>query len=314
MSDALPEGLFRLSFNALGTRCEIQFQAPSIDAAKEFRKSALGWLRDFENRWSRFKPGSFLSEVNRKAGGEAIPYGTHDREIFELCDYVYRTSNGLNDPTSLPLTDLWDQAGRRDCLPEDCEIREAQRLVDWPKVEWKSGTVRLPEQGMALEIGGFGKEYAVDRLIKLARKCGIDNCLVNLGRDVSATGEPPHGQAWIIGIEDARKEDTPAFRLAIRDHGLATSGNGRRFRTIGGKKFGHIIDIRTGYPAETEILTASCLANDCLTAGQISTIACMLEVEDAKALIENSHSVEGLFQTSGQTHHSSRIHQHVLAS
>jgi thiamine biosynthesis lipoprotein len=167
---------------------------------------------------------------------------------------------------------------------------------------------------MALEIGGFGKEYAVDRLIKLAQQTGINDCLVDLGRDVAAIGKPPHGQAWIIGIEDARMENTPACRLAIRDRGLATSGNGRRFRMIGGKKFGHLIDIRTGWPTKNEILTASCLANDCLTAGQISTNACVLSFEEARALIENSHGVEGILQTTGQTHHSSRIHQHVLAS
>ena len=88
MSKQLPEGLFRLSFKALGTQCEVQFQAPSIKAAKDFRKEALEWLRNFENRWSRFKPDSFLSEINQQAGREPIPYQEDDREIFQLCEYV----------------------------------------------------------------------------------------------------------------------------------------------------------------------------------------------------------------------------------
>lgn len=314
MSKQLPEGLFRLSFKALGTQCEVQFQAPSIKAAKDFRKEALEWLRNFENRWSRFKPDSFLSEINQQAGRDPIPYQEDDREIFQLCEYVHKLSRGLNDPTSLPLTSLWDQAGRLDRLPDESEIKEAQRLVSWPEVEWANGTIRLPETGMALEIGGFGKEFAVDRLIKLAQKNDIINCLVDLGRDVAATGEPPHGQAWVVGIEDARKENTPAYRLALSNRGLATSGNGRRFRTIAGKKFGHILDPRTGSPAENDLLTVSALANDCLTAGQISTTACILGSKEGMALIENSHGIEAILQTARDPQYSSRIHHHLLAS
>lgn len=314
MSQQLPEGLFRLSFKALGTQCEVQFQAPSIEAAKDFRKEALEWLRDFENRWSRFKPDSFLSEINRQAGRDPIPYEEGDHEIFQLCDYVHKLSRGLNDPTSLPLTSLWDQAGCLNRLPDESEIKETQRLVSWPEVEWANGTIRLPEPGMALEIGGFGKEFAVDRLIKIAQKNGIIDCLVDLGRDVAAVGKPAHGETWIIGIEDARLENTSAYRLAFSNRGLATSGNGRRFRTIGGKKFGHILDLRSGYPAENDILTASALANDCLTAGQVSTIACILGGEEGMELVENTHGIEAILQTSGHTQYSSRIHRHVLAS
>ncbi|MGB0143988.1 MAG: FAD:protein FMN transferase [Akkermansiaceae bacterium] len=314
MSKQLPEGLFRLSFKALGTQCEVQFQAPSIEAAKNFRKEALEWLRDFENRWSRFKPDSFLSEINQQAGRDPIPYQEDDREIFQLCEYVHKLSRGLNDPTSLPLTSLWDQAGRLDRLPDESKIKEAQRLVSWPEVEWANGTIRLPEPGMALEIGGFGKEFAVDRLIKLAQKNDIIDCLVDLGRDVAAVGKPPHGETWIIGIEDARMEDSSAYRLALSNRGLATSGNGRRFRIIGSKKFGHILDLRSGYPAVNEILTVSALANDCLTAGQISTTTCILGLEEGIDLVENTHGIEAILQTSGHTRYSSRIHQHVLAS
>jgi thiamine biosynthesis lipoprotein len=237
-----------------------------------------------------------------------------DEEILKLCEYTFQISKGLNDPTSLPLTSLWDRAGTVDEMPSNDEIEEAKNLISWPAVEWGDGRVFLPEKGMALEIGGFGKEYAVDRLIGFAKRLGIADCLVDLGRDVAAIGQPPNGPVWVIGVEDAQEEDVAAFRLAVSGKGLATSGNGRRFRMIKGEKFGHIIDPRTGWPARNDLLTASCLADDCLTAGLLSTNACIVGQEKGMEAIERSFGVEGLLQTTSDHVYSSNIHRHVLGS
>ncbi len=314
MNANLTGGLFKLKFKALGTVCEVQFRAASVETAKEFRKSALGWLREFEERWSRFKPTSLLCRINSEAGRSAVEIPESDEEILNLCEYTFQISKGLSDPTSLPLTSLWDRAGKVDEMPSSDEIEEAKNLISWPAVEWGDGRVFLPEKGMALEIGGFGKEYAVDRLIGFAKRLGIADCLVDLGRDVAAIGQPPNGPVWVIGIEDAQEEDAAAFRLAVSGKGLATSGNGRRFRMIKGEKFGHIIDPRTGWPARNDLLTASCLADDCLTAGLLSTNACIVGKEKGMEAIERSFGVEGLLQTTSDHVYSSNIHRHVLGS
>ncbi len=314
MAANLTGGLFRLKFQALGTVCELQFRTESVEAAKGYRKAALGWLREFEEKWSRFKPESLLCEINAKAGRSAVEISGEDEEILRLCEHTYRVSEGLNDPTSFPMTALWDEAGKKDCLPGGDEIKAAKALVSWPSVEWGNGKVFLPERGMALEIGGFGKEYAVDRLIEFAKQFEIRDCLVDLGRDVAAIGEPPHGRTWVLGIEDAREEDAAAFRLAISGKGLATSGNGRRFRMIGGRKFGHIIDMRSGWPAENEVITASCLGDDCLTAGLLSTNACIIGMTEGMEAIERKFGVEAILQGSSETLYSSQIYHYVLRS
>ncbi|MCX8239232.1 MAG: FAD:protein FMN transferase [Akkermansiaceae bacterium] len=314
MTSNLTAGLFKLGFQALGTVCEVQFRTGSVEGAKEFRAAALGWLRHFEERWSRFKSGSLLCQINAQAGLGPVEVTEEEEEVLRLCDHTYRVSRGLNDPTSFPLTRLWNDAGNRGVLPSQGEIDEVKELVSWPLVERGNGEVFLPRKGMALEIGGFGKEYAVDQLIAFAQKFGIEDCLVDLGRDVSALGEPPHGPYWVVGVEDAREEEAAAYRLAFTGKALATSGNGRRFRVIGGKKFGHIIDPRNGWPAENDLLTASCLADDCLTAGILSTNACILGTEEGLAEIERSHGVEAILQSSTQTHYSSNIHRYVLGS
>ena len=314
MNTNLTGGLFKLNFKALGTVCEVQFRAVSVEIAKEFRKLALGWLRDFEERWSRFKPTSLLCRINAEAGRSMVEVSKADEEILKLCEHTFQISEGLNDPTSLPLTSLWDRAGIEDRLPSGEEIEQAKNLISWPTVEWGDGRVFLPEKGMALEIGGFGKEYAVDRLIGFAKRLGITDCLVDLGRDVAALGQPPNGPVWVVGIEDAQREDTPAFRLAVSGKGLATSGNGRRYRMIKGKKFGHIIDPRSGWPAENDLLTASCLADDCLTAGLLSTNACIVGRREGIEAIERSFGVDALLQTATDHVYSSNIHRYVLGS
>jgi len=314
MSANLTSGLFCLKFQALGTACEVKFRTESIEGAKEFRKAALGWIKEFERTWSRFRVGSLICRINEAAGRRRIEVTPEQEDILRLCEHTFRVSGGLNDPSSFPLTRLWNEAGKRDCLPEEEEIRKAAELVSWPSVEWGKGEVFLPEKGMALEIGGFGKEYAVDQLGALSRRFEIPDCLVDLGRDVAAWGEPPQGPYWVVGVEDAREEETAAFRLAFSGKALATSGNGRRFRMIEGKKFGHIIDLRSGRPAENEVLTATCLADDCLTAGLLSTNACILGTNSGLAEIERYHGVEAILQSSSNTHYSSNIHRYVLGS
>lgn len=314
MSASLQTGLFKLQFKALGTHCVIQFRTDEITAAKEFKTAALSWIKDFENTWSRFKPNSLLSQINASAGQEKIALTPEQDHVIQLCDHTYRQSNGLIDATSFPLTRLWDQAAKNDQLPTEEEISEVKKHVNWNAIEHSPGSVFLPEKGIALEIGGFGKEYAVDRLIELAKCSGIANLLVDLGRDVAVAGSPPHGPYWVVGAENASEENSALYRLAITDRAVATSGNGRRFRTIGGKKFGHIIDSRSGHPAETDVLTATCLAPDCLTAGVLSTSACILGSDVGLSEMERRLNTSGIIQTARDTKFSSTIHQHIIAS
>lgn len=312
--DDLTSGIFKLRFKALGTECEVQFRTPSVEAAKEFRASALEWLRDFEKTWSRFIPGSLLCRINAEAGRSRIELTPEQEEVIRLCDRTYQATDGLVDPTSFPPTRLWDAAAKADRLPSDAEIGETLRHVSWPSIEWGDGAIFLPEKEMALEIGGFGKEYAVDQILTLAKKHDLPAVLVDLGRDLVTHGEPPHGPYWVVGIEDARVENAPAIRLAFTDKGLATSGNGRRFRNIGGENFGHIIDPRTGVPVRNELLTATCLADDCLTAGWFSTAACILGPEAGLEKIQYHFGIESMLQTTITTLYSHNIHRHVIAS
>ncbi len=112
----LTAGLFKLRFKALGTECIVQFRTPSVEGAKSFRAAALAWIKEFENTWSRFKPNSLLSRINAGAGKKSFELNEVQEHVLKLCEHTYRFTNGLNDPTSFPLTLLWDQAANENIL------------------------------------------------------------------------------------------------------------------------------------------------------------------------------------------------------
>lgn len=298
----LTDGLFKLSFKALGTNCLVQFRSTDIEQAKTYRRAALAWLRMFEATFSRFLPESTLSQINASAGQGRVPVSPEVEELLDLGGHVFTLSQGINDPTSLPLTALWDRAAKRQELPSPAELAECRALVGWDKVERGDGWIRLPRAGMALDFGGFGKEFAVDRLLALATQLGIGHVLVDLGRDIATHGRPPGQPAWVVGIEDAGTHDRSFTRVAVSGQAVASSGNYRRFRLINGQRFGHLIDPRSGEPASTSVGAVSCIARRCLTAGLFCQAAFILGPEEGLRLLEAQRDVAGLLQTSHRTH------------
>ena len=165
---------------------------------------------------------------------------------------------------------------------------------------------------MALDFGGFGKEFAVDRVMQIAGDFGIKHILVDLGRDIATQGSPPDFSHWVVGVEDARCLDQPILRAALSGKAMASSGNYRRYRTIQGRHYGHQIDPRTGETASTEIDAVTCIANTCLVAGLFSQAAFILGTKNALPLIDSQPDVEGVIQTSGHLHRSRNFHHHEI--
>lgn len=306
------QGLYKLAFEAIGSHCVIQFRCERAETARAFRLAALSWMRDFEGAFSRFLPGSELSRVNAAAGGPPVPVTQAFVKMLELCELVHALSGGVHDPTSLPLTLLWDRAEDHQQLPGQAEMAATLDLVGWKKVEWADGFVRLPRPGMSLDFGGFGKEYAVDRVVRIAGDFSIRDLLVDFGRDIATLGCPPDFTHWVVGVEDALFPDKPLLRAALSGSAMASSGNYRRYRTIRGTRYGHQIDPRTGETASTGIDAVTCIASSCLVAGLFSQAAFILGARAGLALLESQPGVEGVIQTSGKLHRTSKFHHHEI--
>lgn len=290
--------LRKLAFPALGTNCEVQYAAPSGESqAAAFEREVVAWVTAFEARYSRFRPDSLVSRINAAAGREWVEVDSEMEVLLTLCDTLHFMTQGVLDPTTLPLIRLWNYKTDTPRIPTGAEIAAARARVGWKKVQRAPGRVLLPEAGMALDFGGFGKEYAVDAAAQIATRHGIASALVDFGHDLRALGTPPGRPAWHIGLEDPRKPGSTAGSIAAIGKGVASSGDYIRGFTIEGKRYGHIIDPRTGWPVAHGCLQATVIAGTCLQAGVLSTTAFILGVPKGIEFIQASPGAEGLLLT-----------------
>ena len=305
------KGMFRVTFQAMGTPCLLLYRAGDLAVARAFQQAAVAWLRRFEAAYSRFLADSVLSRVNAAAGGDPVAVDGEFSRMLVLCDELFRHSRGINDPTSLPLTRLWDQAAERGRVPDGTELRAVRERVGWEKIEHGGGRVRLPA-GMSLDFGGFGKEFAVDQVLALAREHGIRDLLVDLGRDIGTAGRPHDQPAWVVGVEGVHVPDRPIARAVLSGQAMASSGSYRRFRTIAGRRYGHIIDPRTGHPADTDAVAVTCIASSCVVAGVGARTAFILGSREGVDWLEGQNRIGALMQTNDKIHRTREFHRYEI--
>lgn len=291
-------GLRRLRFPALGTMCEVQYVCAQSEVAAKFERTAVDWVTAFEAKYSRFRPDSLVSRINAAAGSAWTAVDADMEQLLKLCDTLFFLTQGILDPTALPLIRLWNYKAERPVIPTVEQIAAAKQLVGWQKVQREPGRVFLPQAGMALDFGGFGKEYAVDIVAQLALDHGITDALVDFGHDLRALGKPPGRPAWHIGLENPARPGATDGSIALAgSRGVASSGDYLRQFTVNGRRFGHIVDPRTGWPVANGCCQATAIVGTCLHAGILSTTAFVLGVPKGIEFIQSFPRAEGLLVT-----------------
>jgi len=257
--------------------------------------------------------GGHSIEINAAAGREWVTVDAEMEALFKLCDTLHFMTQGVLDPTALPLIRLWNYRAEDPRLPSDAEVESARRLVGWKKVQRAPGKVFLPEPGMALDFGGFGKEYAVDMAAQIAVQHGITSALVDFGHDLKAVGQPPDRPAWHIGLEDPHRPGSTAGSMAVIGKGVASSGDYIRRVVINGRRFGHIVDPRSGRPVANGCLQATVITGSCLQAGALSTTAFVLGVPKGIEFIQSFPGAEGLIVTDNACAQTRGFFQYVVS-
>jgi thiamine biosynthesis lipoprotein len=297
--------LHTFTWHALGTCCSLQLAG--VDAARARRAAAAvrAWVESFEARYSRFRAGSLISDINRRCG-QWVAVDAGMEAMLNLCDSLYFITRGALDPTAEPLVRLWYGVDRP---PAAAAVAAARALVHWPAVQRRPGAVRLPSPGMALDFGGF-KEYAVDQAAAILRQHGVQAFLVDFGKDLCAGAAPPDAPAWHIGLEHPDAPGKVNGSIALVAAGMAASGDYHRCFIHAGVRYGHIIDPRTGYPVANGCRVAHVIGGSCLEAGVHATAAFILGVPAGVDLIEGTFGMSGclvadngIFTTSGFSAH-----------
>jgi thiamine biosynthesis lipoprotein len=281
--DAPDSGLAVYTFRAMGGPASLQLPGPRGAGTDALAQRAIGEVLRIEARFSRYRADSVVGRINAAAGGPAVPCDAETVALLRFADHLWRASGGRFDATSGVYRRVWNFRGTT--LPEPATIEALRPLVNWQAVHWNETEVRLAVAGMELDFGGFGKEYAADRAAGVLRAAGVAHALVELAGDIVAIGPRPDGAPWQIGIRHPRTPGALLATVPLADQALATSGDYERGIEVGGRRYGHVLDARTGWPQQ-HWQSASVVAPTCLAAGAAATMALLMGGETRAALRE----------------------------
>jgi len=268
-------------FQAMGSPCEVLSEATSGNEADELTASVAAEAWRIEDKFSRYINGNIVDQINT-AEGRPIEVDAETSHLLEFAETLYALSDSAFDITSGTLRRAWTFDGS-DNLPAKEVVAELLRRVGWRKAEWNTPVLLLPP-GMEIDLGGIGKEYAVDRAVLELQAISDIPCLVNFGGDLAVTGPPDSRQAWTVGIEALVPGGSEKL-IELRHGALATSGDARRFLMKDGMRYSHVLDPRTGWPVTDAASSITVAADRCTQAGMLATLA-MLKGLSAESFLD----------------------------
>jgi thiamine biosynthesis lipoprotein len=278
---------------AMGTRVQIVCytnEKSDERSTKAGIQKAFDEMTRLERILSEWKSDSEVSAINQGAGSP-VRVGPDTYDVVSKGIWAGGVSSGTFDITFQTLSDLWkfgDAAEKVPRVPGRNQVNERLKHVGYKKLvlDEKQHTILVPKQTQ-IGLGGIAKGYIVDRAARVLKSSGIDDFFVQAGGDLYGAGKKPDGSPWISGVQDPRGAHGSYFAvIELSDHAFSTAGDYARFYMAGGKRYHHIIDPRTGYPA-TESRSVTVWAPDALTADAVDDAVFILGPEKGLALIES---------------------------
>ena len=277
---------------AMGTRVQIVCytnEKSDETATKAGMARAVDEMLRLERILSEWKNDSEVSAINQGAGSP-VRVGVDTFSVVSKGVWAGTTSSGTFDITFQTLSDLWkfgDAAETVPRVPSPARVKARLEHLGYRKLVLDSTerTVLVPK-GTQIGLGGIAKGYIVDSAARVLKKSGIHDFFVQAGGDLYGAGKKPDGSPWISGVQDPRGAQGSYFAvIELENHAFSTAGDYARFYLAGGKRYHHIIDPRTGYPA-TESRSVTVWAKDALTADAVDDAVFILGPEKGLALVE----------------------------
>lgn len=270
-------------FSAMASPCEVLVETGDQDAVQHLTERIAAEAWRIEDKFSRYLEGNVIHRINN-ANGRTVKVDEETSQLIDFAETLFDLSDGRFDITSGILRRVWHFDGS-DRLPSKNAVKDVMKRVGWGRVGWQSPRLTL-EPGMEIDLGGIGKEYAVDRCANIAKETFDAPCLINFGGDLVATGPPTRRESWKVGIESVASNRTPGDRiLNLKVGALATSGDARRYLLRDGVRYSHIVDPKTGWPVPGAPRSVTVAADTCSQAGMLSTLA-MLNGAQAEEFLD----------------------------
>jgi FAD:protein FMN transferase len=248
-----------------------------------------------DNSLSTFNPNSTISKINQNLPVSVDPLF---KKCFKKGMKVSKITEGAFDMTIAPLVNAWGFGFKNKETVTQPLIDSLLETVGFQKVKLRWNRVIKQNPATMLDASAIAKGLAVDLVAKFLASEGCRNYMVEIGGEIAARGVNQNNKTWRVGISKPIDEQIPSGKdfqdiVALSGKALATSGNYRNFYIEGGKKYSHTIDPKSGYPVQHSLLSATVLADDCMTADAYATAFLVLGVEKSMKIIEKTRGLEG---------------------
>ena len=293
---------YLVQFGRTAMACEFQvfLTAGHPTHAPEAAFSALDLVDALEDQLTVYRDHSEVCSINRQAAMYSVEVEPRLFELLEHSLWLYHQTGGAFDITAGPLSKLWGFHRREGRVPSEDEIAATLANIGSQYVELNADktTIRFSHAGIELNLGGIGKGYALDRAAARMQAAGVDHFLLHGGRSsVLARGAKipaaPADNPWTVGIGHPRRPDRRLGLLNLRDQAMSTSGTATQSFHHQGQRYGHILDPRTGQPADG-VLSVTVLCADAATADALSTAFYVMGVEKSEEYCQRHPDISAL--------------------
>lgn len=264
--------------------------------SEELVDEAFDLCQTYEDTFSRTIEGSDIYNINN-SGGAPVTVSDDTIEILETAKYFSELSDGAFDITTAPLSIRWDFEGENPSVPPDDEIQELLAKVDYTKIKIDGNTVTLEAPVEAIDLGAIAKGYIADKLAEFLKDNGVTSAIISLGGNIYAIGEnAEEKRPFNLGVQDPQAEDGSILGyLQLSDKSLVTSGDYQRYFMQDGKRYHHILDPKTGYPAESGLSSVTIISDSSVVGDALSTTCFVLGKDKGLELINSYDGVEAIF-------------------
>jgi thiamine biosynthesis lipoprotein len=256
----------------LGSPFEITVVAKDTIQANQYEDQAIAEVKRIENLISDWIPTTPVSQINQAAGKKAVTVPLELIELIERSIKISKLTDGAFDISYASMDRIWKFDGSMKEMPSPEAIHQSVAKVGYQKIiiDKENQTVMLKDEGMKLGLGGIGQGYIADKIKALLQSNGCVAGLVNVSGDISTWGKQPNGEQWKVGIKNPMNKNKIFATFPLEDTAVETSGSYEKYVTFNGKRYSHIIDTRTGYPA-TGLISVSVFAKTTELADALAT-------------------------------------------
>ena len=299
--------LHKKKASLLGSPFEITVVASDSIQGNQFTDLAIAEVKRIENLISDWIPTTQISKVNQNAGITPVKV---DKEVYDLVERATKISkltSGAFDISYASMDKIWKFDGSMKEMPSPEAIKKSVERVGYQNIilNPNNNTIFLKNKGMKLGLGGLGQGYIADKIKVLLQEKGCKSGLVNVSGDINTWGKQPDGKLWTVGIINPLNKNKVFATFPLDDSAVETSGSYEKYVTFNGKRYSHIIDPRTGYPA-SGIVSVSVFAKQTEIADALATGIFVLGVEVGLDLVNQLKGIECIIVDDKGKIHSSK--------